>query len=424
MTTAEKVLRCTALAGGGWGVAHDDDATWMLRGALPGETVRAEPVFERGGVLHGQVTGVLEGHHPARLASPCPHAARCGGCDWPHVDAGRGAALKAQVAEGAARSHPGLRATLAHAPVTPSPPAYRLRARLHWDPERGVLGFYAPHSWEVVPIPGCTVVSPALTRTLPALRTALAASCTVPADLEWLEDLDGATAVVGLRPARSGPRRLDPELLPPRGALPAPVAGAWILTPVGVTTSGWGERSVTMALPTPLKVPIGAFFQGNRHLVPWLFGRVRELAGDGFDGVWDLHAGVGFLAAAAAGGSATSPVLVEPFRPAARAAAANLPGARVFAGRTAEAYLRRHRHLPAESLVLLDPPRSGLSRELRRRLAGWGPRRILALSCDPATWTRDTAALLDAGYELRHVELADLFPFTHHVETLSILERA
>jgi tRNA/tmRNA/rRNA uracil-C5-methylase (TrmA/RlmC/RlmD family) len=205
--------------------------------------------------------------------------------------------------------------------------------------------------------------------------------------------------------------------------LPSPVTGAWILTAAGTALTGWGEGSVTMDLPTPLEVPIGAFFQGNRHLVPWLFHRVRELAGGGYEGIWDLHAGVGFLAAAAAGTSATPLVLVEPFRPAARAAALNLPRARVFVGRTAEAYLHRHPRLPGDVLVILDPPRSGLSRTLRRRLAGWGPRRLLMLSCDPGTWTRDTAALLEAGYELAHVELIDLFPFTHHVEILSILER-
>jgi len=423
VTEGPVTLRCTGLAGGGWGVAHADGTTWMILGALPGETVRAEPVFQRGGVVHGQATEVLDGTHPARLAAPCPHGWRCGGCDWPHVDAKAGAALKAQVASGAARGNRRLREVLAKAPVMPSPPAYRLRARLHWDPSAGVLGFYAPHSWEVHAIPSCTILSETLLRILPDLQSALERSCPVPADLEWLEDLEGAAAVIGLRPGRSGPRRLDQGLLPPDGSLPAPIVGAWILARSGKIEGGWGKRSVTMELPTPLSVPIGAFFQGNRHLVPWLFRRVRELAGGRFEGIWDLHAGVGFLAAAARFRPDTPLTLVEPFRPAALAAAANLPGARVFAGRTAEAYLDGRRGLPAEALVIADPPRSGLSKRLRRYLISWGPRRILMLSCDPGTWTRDAAALLEAGYELRHVELIDLFPSTHHVETLSILEK-
>jgi tRNA/tmRNA/rRNA uracil-C5-methylase (TrmA/RlmC/RlmD family) len=60
--------------------------------------------------------------------------------------------------------------------------------------------------------------------------------------------------------------------------------------------------------------------------------------------------------------------------------------------------------------------------ELRRRLAGWHPERILMLACDPATWGRDTSYLVDRGYLLSHVELVDLFPSTHHVEILAVLE--
>jgi len=423
VTAAPVTLRCTGLAGGGWGVAHSGSTVWLVRGALPGEIVRAEFTFQRGGVVHGRATEVLDDHHPARLPTPCPQAPRCGGCDWPHVDAMAGAALKSQVASGAARGNPYLREVLAGAAVTTSPPAYRLRARLHWDPAARILGFFAQRSWEVQPVAGCAVLSPGLLAILPELESALGRSCPVPADLEWLEDLDGTTAVVGLRPASPGPRRLRRPMLPLEGSLPEPVAGAWILSRSGRPEGGWGRLSVTMALPTPLSVPIGAFFQGNRHLVPWLFHRVRELAGSPSGGIWDLHAGVGFLAAAARTQEETHLTLVEPFRPAARASAVNLPGAKVLAGITAETYLQDLSDLPPEALVIADPPRSGLSKRLRRQLLSWGPRRILMLSCDPGTWARDASALMEAGYELGHVELVDLFPSTHHVETVSILEK-
>ena len=138
--------------------------------------------------------------------------------------------------------------------------------------------------------------------------------------------------------------------------------------------------------------------------------------------MWDLHAGVGLLAAAAST-SGTGPItLVEPFRPAARAAAGNLPAARITAGRTAEAYLARHRRLTREAVVLTDPPRAGMSRTLRHQLAGWHPRRLLTMACDPATWARDAAHFLACGYRLEHVELVDLFPGTSHVEVLAVLE--
>jgi len=176
-----------------------------------------------------------------------------------------------------------------------------------------------------------------------------------------------------------------------------------------------------MRLPICLFVPIASFFQGNSHLARWLFDRTAGMIGTRPVPTWDLHAGAGYLAAAAQHAAPRPLQLVEPYRHAARAAQRNLPSARVAAGHTAEAYLDRARVLPQEALVLIDPPRSGLTPQLRLRLGDWHPERILMLSCDPATWVRDTAFLLERGYQLDHLELVDLFPSTHHVEVLALL---
>jgi len=392
----------------------------MIAGALPGETVLAQPSRRRKGIIEADSLEVLQDPHPGRHPAPCPHASRCGGCDWPHVAPEAEAALKAEAA-GASAGDRTLAATLAEAPVEASPPAYRLRARLHWDPATLCLGFFRPKSWEAVPIPSCRILSPRLMAALPRFAEALAQRCPQPVDLEWLEDLEGGAAVAALRRGPASTDPLEPRWLPGADVLDAVVDGLHLLSPSGAIRSGWGAHSVEMRLPVPLSVPIGAFFQGNRHLAPWLFDRVATLAGVGPEPVWDLHAGVGFLAAASSAGGSRPLHLVEPFRPAARAAALNLPGARV-SNRTAEAYLSRHRLLPHDALVIVDPPRAGLNPEQRKRLAGWRPRRILMLACDPATWARDTRFLTERGYRLQHLELADLFPSTHHVEMLALLE--
>lgn len=418
----ELTLRGGELAGGGRVVARHRGEVWLIAGALPGETVRAGVERRRAGIVEARALAVVADPHPARVASPCPHAPTCGGCDWPHVEPAQGAALKRQIAAGAARGVPELAARLAGAPVTASQLGYRLRARLHWSRETGVLGFYGPRSWTPVPIPHCRVISPRLGAALPRLAEALSGSADGPVDLEWLEDLDGSRAVAALRAARGGPDPPPASWLPDRSALAGVVDGFHRLSPAGAVIRGWGEEVVVMALPRPLQVPVGAFFQGNRHLVPWLFDRIGELAGAEPVDTFDLHAGVGFLAAAAAVAGERRLTLVEPFRPAAIAAAGNLPEATVAVGRTAEAWLARHRRLPREVLVLADPPRAGLSAPLRGRLAGWHPSRIVMLSCDPATWTRDVAFLSSRGYDLVHVELVDLFPSTHHVEVAAVLE--
>ena len=159
------------------------------------------------------------------------------------------------------------------------------------------------------------------------------------------------------------------------------------------------------------------------HLIRSLFQRIGELAGPDADPIFDLHAGVGFLAAAVLSTGDRNAYLAEPHRVAARAAANNLPGARVAVGQTAEAFVANSRNLPRDALVITDPPRSGLTKSLRHDLTRWRPRRILMLGCDPATWARDAGHLIDHGYEVREIELFDLFPSTHHVEILALLER-
>jgi len=94
----------------------------------------------------------------------------------------------------------------------------------------------------------------------------------------------------------------------------------------------------------------------------------------------------------------------------------------IFAGRTAEDFLSGLKNLPRDALVITDPPRRGMSRALRNDLTRWKPDRILMLGCDPATWARDAAHLVDHGYRVTELDLFDLFPLTHHVEILAVLE--
>lgn len=417
------ILRAEKLIGGGRALAHHDGETWMVAGALPGELVLAQPSRRRAGIVEADTVAVRESPHAARESDPCPHSDRCGGCDWPHITPEAGARLKAVAAADAARSRPVLAATLAQAPIVASPLAYRLRARLHWDPEARRLGFFEVRSQTVTSIPACRILSPDLMTALPSMIESLSRRCPHKVDLEWLQGSRSGDAVAGLRPARGGPPRIDPGWIPPRADIDDAVSGFHSLDRTGEIRGGWGATTVAFDLPLPLTVPIGAFFQGNKHLVRALFERIAELAGTDTDPIFDLHAGVGFLAAAAVSAGARAACLVEPHRVAARAAAFNLPAATVAVGQTAEEFVDNAPDLPAEALVITDPPRSGLTKSLRTRLVHWRPHRVLMLGCDPATWTRDAGFLLDHGYRVRTVELFDLFPSTHHVEILALMER-
>lgn len=420
-TSTPAELDITKIIGGGRGMAHHQGDVWMVSGALPGERVRAMPLRERQGIIEAEVIEILSAPNPSRQSNPCPHSPQCGGCDWPHVHFEPGAELKAEIAAEAARGFPELSGRLRDAQVKVSPLAYRLRARLHWDPEVGLLGFYRHRSNSVEAIPQCQILSPRLVRCLPSLTHSLSRSCPQSADLEWLENLDGSQAVAGLKRARRGPE-LKESFVPTAAEIDEGPDGFHLLESSGSLSRVWGRDHVRMDLPVSLEVPLGTFFQGNRHLVPWLFQRVTELIGPDPTPTWDLHAGVGFLAAAAVHAGLRPLVLAETFRPSGRAARRNLPDADVRLGKSAEEVLRSSGRLPKETLAIVDPPRAGLSSDLRRRLAGWHPDRLLMMACDPATWARDVADLMSKGYRLTHLELIDLFPSTHHVEVLSMLE--
>lgn len=412
------------LVGGGRAIAHRDGATWMVAGALPGEHVLAEVTRRRAGIVEARTVEVVSEPHSARLREPCPQSNACGGCDWPHVDPIEGAKLKVAAAAEAARTFPELAGRIASAPIHESGNGYRLRARLHWDGERRCLGFYEQRSHEVVSIAPCRILTPRFMRALPALEAALAESCGERADVEWLEGSEPGDAVAALRPASGSRTKTDPAWIPGSEVLGSVVSGFHRLSAKGGLRAGWGETEVEIGLPIPLVVPIGSFFQGNRHLIGPLFERVAELVGAGGTPVFDLHAGVGYLAAAARHAGKRELTLVEPHQGAAMAARRNLPGARVVVGSTAEAFVAGARKLPSESIVITDPPRTGLSKDLRRHLARWRPERILMLGCDPATWARDAGFLGEHGYQPRVVEIFDLFPSTHHLEILALMERA
>jgi 23S rRNA (uracil1939-C5)-methyltransferase len=405
-------LKVESLAGGGRGVARAGGRVWFVAGALPGEEVEAELESERAGVIEARARTVYR-PGPMREKDPCPAAPECGGCDLAHLRRASAKDALREIITGALRHAPAeLAAAVARAPVVVSPMAWRLRARLHWDPESRVLGFFSPRSYRAIDISPCRVVSPRLLAALPEIATALTAARAGVGEVEWLEDLESETAVAGWRGSAS----------PPRGPVSG-LAGFHPLTEAGaIRRGGWGKQSVVMRLPVPLRVPIGAFFQGNRHLVPLLFARVAEIAASlRPSGVVDLFGGVGFLAAAARHAGAGHVVVVEAQRSAARAAAENLRDAEV-APIEAEEYLLSPA-TPTGTLAVLDPPRSGLTAVARRRLAAWGPEAILWLSCDPAAFGRDAADLLAAGYRLVSLEIWDLFAGSHHAETLALFRR-
>jgi 23S rRNA (uracil1939-C5)-methyltransferase len=172
-----------------------------------------------------------------------------------------------------------------------------------------------------------------------------------------------------------------------------------------------------------LKRHAPAFFQANRFLIPALVQEVCAAVRGGV--VVDLYAGVGLFAVSLAASGCDRVIAVEGDALSARDLADN---ARPFAGRLAvahqavEAYLAGAR-LDSDATIIVDPPRTGISRAAMQAVLAVRARRIVYVSCDVATMARDARRLVDTGYTLGHLVGLDLFPNTPHVEVLGVFDR-
>ncbi len=401
-------LEIQTLAYGGRGVARRGGEVWFVSGALPGERVVAAEERRRRGIVEARVVDVLS-CSSWREPEPCPKAlGACGGCDFAHVAIGfREKAYKVALF-GALRGAPeSLAQAVAKAVFVPSPWYYRLRGRLHWAPEAGQLGFFASSSHRVADLGGCRVLSQELLALLPAWAQCLQRAGVPAGELEFLEDVAAKRRLLLFRGAFSGhlPR------------LPG-VDGFW-----GLRGRGWGERELILELPLPLAVPVGAFVQGNRFLLSAIWNTVAAVVREGgFLRVLDLYGGVGFLAAAAQAGGAQEVTVVEVSKRAAQAARANLPQARVLP-MPAEVAVGQGA-LGGASLLILDPPRGGLSPAVRQAVASSQASAVLYISCDAACLARDAWLLQSGGFAVRWAKLFDLFAGTHHVELAVLFQRA
>lgn len=415
---------------GGAGLSRVDGAVTLVGGALPGDTVLAEPRPDGPRLFRADSLSVLApGPHRRPADEVCPLAAdgRCGGCDWPAARLDSHPSLKTELVRDAIRRIG--RVPDAEVPpirFVPSPRKYRLRSRLRWD-GRTALGFLGRASSRVADVEACEVVTDALLSRLPAVREALRASGAPECELQLLEGSAGAPLLGELRFEAALPAAGDVA-----AALHGPLDGVRVVAGGRLAASRGPSFLSLEAGGVRFRVSVSSFFQANRHLLEAFLGEARqaarEAARDGTSrGALDLYAGAGFLTRALLeAGFETDAVESDPSSSADLAANLAAWRAEGVAGKgrpvaaTVEDYVRRLREAPGA--VFADPPREGLSPAVRKALLRLRPRRLFLVSCDPATFARDLATLLPA-YRAASLALLDLFPGTHHVETLAALER-
>jgi 23S rRNA (uracil1939-C5)-methyltransferase len=197
----------------------------------------------------------------------------------------------------------------------------------------------------------------------------------------------------------------------------------------GETELVWGDAELPERLgELELRISPEAFFQTNSEMAEVLYGIAAEYAAlEGWERVYDLYCGIGTIALALAprAGEVWGIELVEQAVADAIAAARRneIGNAHFFAGDARLALPELLARAGRPDVLVVDPPRAGLSQKVVRRIIESSPKRIVYISCNPTTLAPNAAQLVEAGWELRRVRPVDMFPQTHHVECVALLER-
>lgn len=420
-TTLE--LEIDRLSFGRGGIATGPDGRVVfVENAAPGDRVLAVVVREHARHLEARVQQVLT-PGPHRIPAPCPHVDACGGCPWQHIDYPEQLQAKQNsVAEALKRI--GHIDGVEVAATVPSPEMFGYRNRIKLRFEAGKLGFYSAATNSLAPIDDCMIAEP-------RIRTSLAVIESFVASLETRVtrvEIASRGLKQGLVLAINGAGRLRrKDSILARAFVESPdndIEGAH-LWGRGWSRS-WGEtdRLYEVAENVPVAFPGASFGQvntaANEALVEFVSQEALPTAGLR---IVELYAGSGnftFALAPRAG----------------RISAVDSDEAAVLLGRETTKQLGHrnvgfHQARSEEFLatydgrqpdvVVVDPPRNGLGK-VAGMIAELGPKRIVYVSCNPATLARDAADLLSRGYQLLGVQPFDLFPHTFHVETVSTFE--
>jgi 23S rRNA (uracil1939-C5)-methyltransferase len=197
----------------------------------------------------------------------------------------------------------------------------------------------------------------------------------------------------------------------------------------GDTELVWGEAELSERLgELDLRISPEAFFQTNTEMAELLYGVVVQYAAlEGWERVYDLYSGIGTIAltlAPRAGELWGIELIEEAVADAIAAARRNeIGGVQFFAGDTRLALGELVERAGRPDVVVVDPPRAGLSQKVVRRIVEASPKRIVYVSCNPTTLAPNAAQLVEAGWVLKKVRPVDMFPQTHHIECVALLER-
>jgi len=397
---------------GGFGLAHADGRTIMVALAAAGDRLRIRVDRVKGNVSFAVIEEIIS-PSPQRIEPPCPYFGRCGGCDFQQMNYQAQLDAKLEIIRDCLRRLARIE-SIPEFQVTPAPDPWRYRSRAQWqyDSVRQRLGYFESGSRNVCDVAECAVLAPPLQNTLAGLRERMATGL--------LPEARDFRAVIGDEGVSISP--------------PVPGSSSIITEGSDVTQASNKVRDLTRTINgESYRLNAESFFQANEGLLPQLIdAAIGDVKGET---ALELYCGVGlFTLPLARRFSRVIAVESDPAAAAfardslARAGLANTEVAirdvGVWLDDVKRHDLSRLSEASAAALqgeidfVLLDPPRTGAESRVIAGVLGLKPQRISYVSCDPATLARDLKKLMAGGYTLASIRAFDMFPQTHHVETV------
>jgi 23S rRNA (uracil1939-C5)-methyltransferase len=437
----ELTLTVETLAFGGAGVARLDGYVLFVQGAIPGDTVRAVVRKSKRAYAEARVLEVVQAS-PDRLEPVAAHP----GAPWQILPYERQLEVKQAQVDDALRRI-GKLDGFALEPIVPALEQWRYRNKLEYSfgsdaDKRLVCGFHAPGSWEeIVEVSDCLLASE---RGNQAREEVVAWCRDQGLQAHDRRSGEGFLRNLVVREGRrtgdllvrlvTSPGQLDRESL----AAAATSASGLLWTQLdSVAEVTVGGRTELLAGADRVREELGgisvrisgeAFFQTNTEMAERLYALAIEYAElSGFERVYDLYCGIGTIGLLMAprvaelwGLEIVEDAIADAI---ANAAANEIDNVSFFAGDVRLAMRELVEKAGRPDVVVVDPPRAGLSQKVVRRIIEAAPRRVVYVSCNPTTLAPNAAQLVEAGYRLTKVRPVDMFPQTPHVECLAQLER-
>ncbi|HWE58936.1 MAG TPA: 23S rRNA (uracil(1939)-C(5))-methyltransferase RlmD [Solirubrobacteraceae bacterium] len=440
----ELTLTVDTLAYGGAGVARHEGYVVFVQGGIPGDTVRVEIGKSKRAYAEARMLEVIT-PSPDRIEPRAQHP----GAPWQVIPYVKQLEIKAEQVDDALRRI-GRLDGYSLEPIIPALEEWRYRNKLEYsfgteigsDPPRLICGFHAPGRWEdIVEVDDCMLASEKGNRA----RDEVVAWCRA----QGLTAYDRRTNDGFLRNlvVREGRRtgEIQVRLVTSRGKLDTdslaevtPTADGllWTRLERAAETTAGGQTELLSGVENyeeqlgglSLSISGEAFFQTNTEMAERLYALAIEYAElKGYERLYDLYCGIGTI------GLLMAPRVAELWgleivEDAISDAIANarrneIDNAHFFAGDVRLALRELLEKAGRPDVLVVDPPRAGLSQKVVRRIIEANPKRIVYVSCNPTTLAPNAAQLVEAGYELTKVRPVDMFPQTPHIECVAQLER-